>query len=70
MIPRATEMNLSLSICSSVKIAAIAIVNIGFRHIIEAAVDALQFSIPIWKRSMLTGMPIQPTRKSQVRSRA
>ena len=65
-IPKATAFR--RSIFSDVNRWASTMVNSGFRQINEAAVAALHRSTPSWKQSILTGMPIHPTRNSQPRS--
>ncbi len=67
-IPRPKAMNLYLDIFSVVKICAMSMVKIGLRHIMAAAVAALHRSTPSWKASMLIGMHIIPSSKSQRRS--
>ena len=57
-------------IFSSVKICAITMVNSGFMQIRAAAVAALHLSTPSWKHSMLTGIPMAPTRVSHLISAA
>ena len=59
--PTASTIILFLFIFSFAKKCANIIVNHGFIHISTEAVAALEFMMPSWKNTMLTGIPRIPT---------